>query len=51
MVVSIPVALIFGIIGIVRDEQKLLAIITTVIAGGLVGFYVLMMLYLGLSLC
>jgi hypothetical protein len=48
MLVSIPVALIFGIIGIARDEQKLLAIITTVIASGLVGFYMLMS---GLSLC
>jgi len=51
MVVCFPVALILGIIGIVRDEQKLLAIITTVIAGGLVGLYVLRMLSAGLSLC
>ena len=48
MIVSVPTALILGIIGIVRDEQKPLAIITTVIAGGLVGFYMLMS---GLSLC
>ena len=50
MVVSFPVALVLGIVGIVRDEQKLLAIITTVISGGLVFFYVLTMLGAGLSL-
>ena len=48
MAVSIPVALIFGIIGIVRDEQKVLAIITTVIASGFVGLYVLATLLAGL---
>ena len=51
MLVCFPVALILGIIGIVRDEQKPLAIITTVIAGGMVGFYVLRILSASLSLC
>ena len=33
---SIPAALIVGIVGIIRDKRKILAIITTTIAGGFV---------------
>ena len=33
---SFPAALVFGIVGIVCDRRKLLAIITTVIAAGLI---------------
>ena len=32
---SFPAALIFGIVGIIHDRQKLLAIAVTLIAGGL----------------
>jgi len=32
---SFPAALIFGVVGIVRDHPKWLAITTTVISGGL----------------
>ena len=40
---SFPAALIFGIVGIVCDRRKLLAIITTLIAGGLMAFWACMM--------
>jgi hypothetical protein len=36
---SFPVSLIFGIVGIVCDRRKLLAIIATIIAGGFALFY------------
>lgn len=36
---SFPAAFVFGIMGIIRDRQKLLAIITTIIAGAFVLFY------------
>ena len=39
MVFSFPAALVFGILGIVFDSRKVLAIITTVIAAGFVLFY------------
>ncbi|MHC4123454.1 MAG: hypothetical protein ACYSSI_07765 [Planctomycetota bacterium] len=39
---SIPAALVIGIVGIVYDKRKLVAIITTTIAAGLIGFYVFM---------
>ncbi|MHC4426816.1 MAG: hypothetical protein ACYSYV_12075 [Planctomycetota bacterium] len=39
---SFPVALAFGIVGIICDKHKLLAIITTIIAGGLILFYMCM---------
>jgi hypothetical protein len=39
---SFPLALVFGIVGIVRDEQKLLSIITTILAGSFVLFYLYM---------
>ena len=40
---SIPAALIVGIVGIIRDKRKILAIITTIITGGFVLFYLCMM--------
>jgi len=40
---SFPATLLFGIIGIVNDRPRTLAIITTAIAGGLVLFYLFMM--------
>jgi hypothetical protein len=36
---SFPLALIFGIVGIVCDERKLLAVIATLVAAALVLFY------------
>ena len=51
MFLSFPVALVFGIRGIIHDEHKLLAIITSIIAGGLVACYVMAMLGTGLALC
>lgn len=36
---SFPVSLMFGITGIIFDRRKLLAIIMTIIAGGLVLVY------------
>jgi hypothetical protein len=33
---SFPAALLFGILGIIHDRRKLLAIVTTLIATGLV---------------
>jgi len=38
---SFPTALIFGIVGIICDHRKLLAIITTIIAGGFLLYYLL----------
>lgn len=37
---SIPLALVFGILGIVLDKRKVLAIIATIITGGFGLFYV-----------
>ena len=37
--VSFPLALILGIVGIIADRQKLLAVICTLVAGGFVLFY------------
>jgi len=37
--VSFPLALAFGIAGIARDQQKLLAVVCTLVAGGFVLFY------------
>ena len=39
---SFPAALIFGIVGIIFDHRKVLAIITTVIAGVFVLYYLCM---------
>jgi len=39
---SFPAALILGILGIVCDRRKLLAIMTTVIAGGLIAAWACM---------
>ena len=39
---SFPVALVLGILGIVFDRRKVLAIITTIIAAGFVLFYLFM---------
>lgn len=36
---SFPVALVFGIVGILRDSRKLLAVITAIVAAGFVFFY------------
>lgn len=36
---SFPVALVFGIVGILRDSHKLLSVITAIIAAGFVFFY------------
>ena len=36
---SFPVALVFGIVGILRDSSKLLAVITAIVAAGFVFFY------------
>ncbi len=36
---SFPLALVFGIVGIVFDSRKSLAIITTLVAGAFVLFY------------
>ena len=36
---SFPVSLMFGVIGIIFDRHKWLAIITTIIAGGMVFVY------------
>ena len=33
---------VFGIVGIINDKRKILAIITTIIAGGFVLFYLCM---------
>jgi len=40
---TFPTALAFGIVGIISDRRKLLAIITTIIAAGFVLFYLCMM--------
>jgi len=40
----IPASLVFGIIGVILDERKLCAIIATIIAGGLVAFYMMTIL-------
>ena len=40
---SFLAALIVGIVGIICDKRKILAIITTTIAGGFVLFYLCMM--------
>jgi len=36
MMFSFPAALLFGILGIVHDRRKSLAIVTTLIAGGII---------------
>ena len=41
---SFPAALFFGIMGIFRDDRRLLAIITTVISAAFVFFYLSRML-------
>ena len=33
---SFPAAVIIGIVGSIRDKNKLLAVITTIVAGGLI---------------
>ena len=40
IMLSFPAALMTGAIGILRDTNKLLAIITTIVAAALVLFYV-----------
>jgi hypothetical protein len=37
---SFPAALVFGIIGIIYDSNKRLAFISTLIAGGLILFFI-----------
>jgi hypothetical protein len=37
---SFPAALVFGIIGIIYDNKKMLASISTLIAGGLILFWI-----------
>jgi hypothetical protein len=37
---SFPAALVLGIIGIIYDSRKWLAIISTLLAGGLILFYI-----------
>jgi len=37
---SFPAALVFGIIGIIYDSNKWLTIISTLIAGGLILFFI-----------
>jgi len=39
---SFPAALIFGIVGIIRDHRKLLAIVAALIAGGLMALWACM---------
>jgi hypothetical protein len=41
---SFPASLVLGILGIVLDRSKVLAIITTIVASGLVAFWLFMML-------
>jgi len=41
MTLSFPATLVFGIVGIIWDRRKLLAIITTIIAGGYLLFHLL----------
>jgi len=41
---SFPAALVLGILGIVFDRRKVLAIIATVIAGGFILFYLSMII-------
>jgi len=41
---SFPAALVLGILGIVFDHRKVLAIIATIIAAGFVLFYLLMII-------
>ena len=36
----IPASLVFGIVGILRDEYKLVAILVTFIAGVVIFFYI-----------
>jgi len=42
ILVSFPLALILGIVGIVADQRKVLAVVCTLVAGGLVSFYLYM---------
>ncbi|MHC4230675.1 MAG: hypothetical protein ACYSWW_15475 [Planctomycetota bacterium] len=39
MMFSFPAALVYGIVGIIHDSQKWLAITTTIIVGGLILLY------------
>ena len=48
---SVPIALILGIVGIIIDKRKSLAITTTIIAGALVTYYLLMILMFNLARC
>lgn len=41
---SFPAALVLGILGIIFDRRKVLAIITTTIAAGFILFYVSMII-------
>jgi len=41
---SFPTALVLGILGIVFDRRKVLAIIVTIIAAGFILFYLLMII-------
>ena len=40
---SVPAAVVLGILGIILDQRKWLAILTTVIAGSLVATYLIFM--------
>lgn len=42
----VPAAVIFGMVGWVKDDRKLLAIICTVISGGLILYWLIQMSFL-----
>ena len=46
VLLSFPAALVLGIVGIVLDNGKLLAIITTIVAAGCVFFYLFSRVFL-----
>ena len=37
---SVPAAFVFGVLGIIMDNKKWLAVVTTIIAGLLVALYI-----------
>ena len=40
---SVPAAVVLGILGIILDQRKWLAILTTIITGSLVAIYIILM--------
>ena len=42
--ISVPVAFVLGVLGIILDKKKALAVITTIIAGLLVAWYFVMIM-------